>query len=339
MAVCVPAAERLFNFGGTKEGESPAGFRSLVSGSGELGVWRVVSDEAPSTMPGASSNGLTLSRQSVLAQLSRDKTDERFPLLVFEEEVYGDFTFTARVKTVSGDAERMAGLAFRVQDEKNYYVVRISSLGNNIRFYKFVNGMRSDPIGPEVAVPSGVWHEISVECQGSRINIKLNGVAVMPTLNDSSFSKGKVGFWTKSDSVSHFAHARIQFTPLERLVDRVMRETLTRYSKLRGLRLYAVPPGKTQPEIVASSQPAEVGTAGGAQEKDCLENGTSFVGKSREATTVMMPVRDRNGDVVAALKVTMDTFLGQTEQNALNRARPVVKYLEGKVVRANEPLL
>ena len=34
----------------------------------------------------------------------------------------------------------MAGLAFRFQNASNFYVVRASALGHNLRFYKMVNG-------------------------------------------------------------------------------------------------------------------------------------------------------------------------------------------------------
>src|SRR5207247_226680 len=103
----------------------------------------------------------------VLAQVNQDPTDERFPLLVFDGETFSDFTLTTRFKLVRGDVEQMAGLAFRVQDEKNFYVIRASGLGNNVRFYKVVGGVRSAPIGPEQPVAKGVWHELKVQCKAN----------------------------------------------------------------------------------------------------------------------------------------------------------------------------
>ena len=69
----------------------------------------------------------------------------------------------------------MAGVAFRIQNATNYYVVRASSLGNNLRFYKVLNGERGPVIGPSVPVPSGVWHELTVECKGNAIRCLLDG--------------------------------------------------------------------------------------------------------------------------------------------------------------------
>ena len=111
----------------------------------------------------------------MLAQLAQDPADEHFPLLIYEGETIGDFTLTTRFKTVKGVVEQMAGIAFRIQNETNYYVVRASSLGNTFRFYKVLNGQRGPLVGPEVPIPSGVWHELTVECKGNAIRCLLNG--------------------------------------------------------------------------------------------------------------------------------------------------------------------
>ena len=49
-----------------------------------------------------------------------------------------------------------------------------------------------------------------------------------------------------------------------------------------------------------------------------------------------MPLRDRNGETVAAARLTMESFIGQTEQNALARARPLVKQLQQRVQAEEE---
>ena len=333
------AAERKFDFSQTNVAERLRGFRSAVTGLGQPGEWKVVPDEVASALPSLSGRTPTVARQMVLAQLSRDATDEHFPLLIFEGDTYGDFTFTARLKTVEGRAEQMAGLAFRIQNETNYYVARVSSLGNNLRFYKFVNGLRSAPIGPDLPVPTGTWHELAVKCEGSRITILLDGKEVMPPLTDTTFAHGKIGFWTKSDSVSHFAEVRLTYTLRERLVDVLARDTLKKYSKLRNLMVYAKPPGRNEVQVIASGEAGEVGQAGGAEALACFKEGTAFIGKTRTTISVLLPLRDRNGDIVAAVKVIMDTFLGQTEKNALARARPVLKHMENELIASHEPLM
>jgi hypothetical protein len=338
LAAAAAAAERKFDFSQTKENETPAGFRSLVSGEGQPGQWKVIRAEVPAALPALYSNSPVVAQQAALAQLARDPAEEHFPLLVFEEETFGDFTFTTRLKTVSGQTAQMAGLAFRIQDEKNYYVARVSSTGNNVQFYKFVGGVRSVPIGPEIAVPKDVWHELSVDCKGNQITVSFNGKQVMPVLSDSSFVRGRVGFWTKSDSVSYFAEPRITYTLREKFATVLVRDVLKKHTQVRRLKLYALTAAQDGPRVIAGGNAADLGQAGGQEERTCLQDGTPYFGRTQEEVIVLLPVRDRNGDIVAAVKVYMATFFGQTEQNALNRARPVAKFMEGRLVGSNEPL-
>jgi hypothetical protein len=42
-------------------------------------------------------------------------------------------------------------------------------------------------------------------------------------------------------------------------------------------------------------------------------------------------LRDRNGDIIAAVRVVMKSFIGQTEANALARATPIVREMQLRV--------
>src|SRR4051812_8475950 len=167
-------AEIFFDFTKDQPNETPAGFFSTVSGEGKPGVWKIIEAEMPSAIPTITPNAPS-SRKPVLAQLSHDLTDEHYPILVYTNEVFGDFKFSTRLKCVSGVVEQMAGIVFRYQDEKNYYYIRASAKGNTFRFLKLVAGQRSDPIGPEMEIPAGVWHDLTVECKGNQINCYLDG--------------------------------------------------------------------------------------------------------------------------------------------------------------------
>lgn len=330
-AATLPAAEKTFDFSRLKEGQAPPGFRSAAGGAGKPGDWRIVLDEVPSLMQPLTPQAPSVSKRPVLAQMAQDPTDEHFPLLIYEEEVFGDFTLTTRFKTVAGSAERMAGIAFRLQDETNYYVLRASSLGNTFRFYKVVNGERGTIIGPEVPIPSGVWHELGVECKGNKIRCFLNGKEAFPTLTDSSFTKGKIAFWTKSDSVSYFTDTRIVYTPREPPAQALVRELLRKQKRLLGLKIYVAGEQPNTTRLVASRDETELGAAGGDTELKVITSGQIYYVKGDDSATVVMPLRDRNGEPIAAARVIMTTFPGQTQQNAVIRATPIVKSLQAKI--------
>ncbi len=330
--VSVLGAERRFDFSEMRQSQTLPGFRSAVMGKGKAGEWKILLDDvapalAPLT-PGATGNA----KQAVLAQVSQDPTDEHFPLLIYEDEVFGDFTLTTRIKMVKGVMEQMAGIAFRVQNETNYYLVRASSLGNTFKFYKVLNGDRGPLVGPELPIPAGVWHDLTIECKGSDIRCSLDGKEyISVTDKANALTSGKIGFWTKSDSLSYFVDTRIVYTPFAPPAQALVRDMLKRYPRLMGLKIY-VPgkePGATR--LVASKTADELGQPGTKTESDVISRGETFYGKEGDVISVIMPLRDRNGEAIAAARVIMKSFPGQTEENAIVRAAPIVKQIQSNI--------
>jgi hypothetical protein len=325
------AAEHKFDFAEVRENQAPPGFRSIVTGEGKPGDWRVIMDEVPPLLQSLSRAAPAVAKQAVLAQLAQDPTDEHFSLLIYEGGTIDDFTLTTRFKTVKGVQEKMAGIAFRIQNPTNYYVVRASSLGNNLRFYKVLNGQRGPLVGPEVPIPSGVWHELTVECKGNAIRCLLNGKELITATDKvNPFTSGKIGFWTKSDSVSYFADAKLIYKPHEAPAQTLVRETLKKYPRLLGLQLYVLGDDSKTPRLLASKNTNEVNRAGSKIEQDVIEHGTPYYGKEKGFVSVVLPMRDRNGDSVAAVRVIMKRSAGQNEQHAFARAQPVIQEMQSR---------
>jgi hypothetical protein len=330
------AAEKTFDLTTAKPNEPPPGFRSALAGTGQPGDWRVLLDDVPLTLTPLTPGAAQTRKIPVIAQLSADRTDERFPLLICDDEVFGDFKLSVRFKTVGGAVEQMAGVAFRLQDERNYYVVRASALGRTFRFYRVYNGVRDNPIGPEMAIPSGVWHELAIECEGNRVRIRLDGQVPIPEITDPTYAEGKIALWTKSDSVSYFSDLRIEYTPRESLAKLLVRDALAKYPRLLGLRIVSTTSKRADLHIVASSDLAAVGQPGNKFEKQCIEENTILCGKADQKVIVTMPLHDRNGDPIAAVRFEMESFPGQTEQNAVARAQPIRKRMQPRVTSLKE---
>ena len=330
MAFPTLAAELTIDFSKFAVGSTPTGFVSTVTGTGRPGDWKIVEDQVPSAFAPLTTSA-TVPTRRVLAQLDQDSLDEHFPLLIYDAETFGDFTLTTRFKCVRGATEQMAGIAFRIQDEKNYYVVRASSTGNNVRFYKFVNGERSTPIGPEIEIPNKTWHELTVSCKASQIRVSLNGKDVIPTLTDSSFANGKIGFWTKSDSVSQFADTKITFTTRIPFAQELVTSMMTKYPRLIALKIYAYSGAVPTLTTIASTVKDERGQPGDPTGEAVIRDGKVYYGKSDNTCSVVLPLPDRNGEIVAALRVVMKPFPGQTENNAVARAIPIKKDMQNRI--------
>jgi hypothetical protein len=340
LALTAFGVERDLNFGEYPIDQTPSNFVSTVTGQGNPGDWKIILDETPSAMPARNPNAPAVTEHAVLAQLERNAIDTHFPVLVLNDDTFNDFTFTTRFKIVGGAMAQMAGIVFRYQDEKNYYVLMASVLDNHFWFFKIVNGVRSQLIGPQIDIPKNEWRTMTVQCDGNHIHCLLDGKPVIPMITDSSFSSGKVGFWTKSDSVSYFADAKLTYTPRETLAQSLVSDALKKFSRLEGVKIFAVRPGGKDPVVVAGKDEKDLNRPGGDVERDVIHNGKSYFGKNKKEGVVILtiPLRDRNGEPIAAVVLTMKSFPGETEDTAAIKAQGIIKTMQPRVTSLDDLL-
>ncbi|MGA2177174.1 MAG: family 16 glycoside hydrolase [Verrucomicrobiota bacterium] len=349
-ALGAPAAEMQFDWSRETPGQCPPGFASLVTGPGKPANWTVFEEPVPPTLapltPLASNS---IAKRSVLAVQSLDLAQDHCPLLLLTNEVFYDFTLTTRFKIAGGLIDPEAGVVFRAQDQSNYYVVRASTEGN-LLWYRVVDGKRYEAlgIGVKVAVPKDAWQELRVECAGSQTRCYLNGSLVIPpaqpgaptnalAVNDTTFASGKIGFWTRADSKCYFVDTRVHYTPKVPFVQMVVAEIDKKYPRLLGLRIYAdKTPGA--PVVVGARDPHDLGAAGTSYEQDVIDRGSTYYLKLKGAVEVTVPLRDHNGDVVAALKTRMKSFPGETQDTAVARAVIVKKAIQERIATLQDML-
>ncbi|MGE5152203.1 MAG: hypothetical protein ACM3II_18955 [Rhodospirillaceae bacterium] len=177
--------------------ESSVAFQPMLTGKGGPVAWSVIDDP---TAPAGS---------KVLAQTSKDTTDYRFPIAVFDQPVLADLDIAVRFKPVAGDVDRAAGIAVRLADRDNYYVVRANALEDNVRLYKIVKGDRRQFAGANVKVPSGVWQDLRLVVRGNRFEVFFEGKSLYSATDTTFIAAGRVALWTKADSVTSFDDVRI----------------------------------------------------------------------------------------------------------------------------------
>jgi hypothetical protein len=216
-------------------------------------------------------------------------------------------------------------------------VIRASALGHNVRFYKVVDGIRSDPIGPQMDISIGKWHGLAVRCQGNQFTFWLDGKLLMPPLGDNTFATGKIGFWTKSDAVSYFSDTVIDYTPRIPAARELVKSILEQQPRILGLQIYTLD-DKGQPHIIASTDESEIGKPGTDAEKAAISSGKIYYGKSDGIDALTLPFRDRNGDPMAAVRVRLKSFLGETEANAIGRATMLIHTMQQQITSSEELL-
>jgi hypothetical protein len=189
--------QSFYNFDSDTPGQLPAKFHGAKTGGGTQEKWVVTADPTAPSKP------------NVVAQTSTDQTDYRFPLLIADEGTFQDLELSAKFRAVSGSIDRAGGLVFRLKDPNNYYIVRANALENNYRLYHVVNGRRSQFAGANFKVTSGEWHELRVEAVGNKITCYYDGSKKIEATDDTFKDAGKVGLWTKADSVTYFDDLKV----------------------------------------------------------------------------------------------------------------------------------
>ena len=118
-----------------------------------------------------------------------------------------------RFKALSGHEDQAGGVVWRWRDANNYYVARANALENNVVAYKVVAGRRtalaptgtpSGTYGVEAKVAARAWHTLRVEFQGTEAAVTYDGRRLFAVRDDTFLEAGKVGVWSKADSVTEF---------------------------------------------------------------------------------------------------------------------------------------
>ncbi|HXL24287.1 MAG TPA: family 16 glycoside hydrolase [Chthoniobacterales bacterium] len=181
------ALAETINFDGVKTGGPPSGWTATQTGSGSA-KWSVEKDEsAPS-------------KSNVLKQSGA----ATFPVCIKNDANLKDGFVEVKFKPVAGKEDQAGGVIWRVQDPNNYYIARANALEDNVTIYHTINGKRVAFKNINTKVTSSVWHTLRVDFAGNKFTVTFDGNKVIEATDESFANAGKVGVWTKADSVTLF---------------------------------------------------------------------------------------------------------------------------------------
>jgi hypothetical protein len=182
-------------FDSVEPGRLPPHWTGTLTGPG-VAKWSVERDaSAPS-------------RPNVLKQSGEAK----YPICIKDDTCFKDGFVEVKFKPLSGRKDQAGGVIWRVKDSDNYYVCRANALEDNVVLYKTVGGKRSalDTIdrkggyGMKEKVAPAQWHTLRVEFQGGHFKVIFDGKHLFDVEDSTFMEAGKVGVWTKADSVTLF---------------------------------------------------------------------------------------------------------------------------------------
>ena len=118
---------------------------------------------------------------------------------------FTDGVMTVKFKLVAGESDQIAGLVFGLTPANEYLYARYNTKDGNVALWRFVDGDRVRIVeGTEhLQLPLGAWHDLRVEVRGTLVRASVNGLLHLEHRLPAPVS-GRVGFYTKRDSVTAF---------------------------------------------------------------------------------------------------------------------------------------
>ena len=129
-------------------------------------------------------------------------TKNEFNVIVAPAGPYTAVDVSMKFKPISGREDASGGIVCRFNDGK-YYVTRANALESNFRLYYYDRGRRQLASASVKPPALGQWHTLRVVAVGDRLQGWLNGMLYLDH-RDSRFKAGRVGLWTKADSITGF---------------------------------------------------------------------------------------------------------------------------------------
>jgi len=175
------------NFDDAKPGEVPPGWTATQTGKG-MAKWTVEKD------------GTAPSKPNILKQSG----EATYPVCLKNDSSVKDGFVEVKFKSITGKEDQAGGVIWRCKDADNYYVARANALEDNVTIYHTINGKRTEKKRAKMKVATNQWHTLRVDFQGNHLKVTFNGQPALQWEDETFSEAGKVGVWTKADSVTLF---------------------------------------------------------------------------------------------------------------------------------------
>jgi len=196
-----------------KVGREPANFLSVV------GNWSIVDDGGKKVLAvdgrrwlrGQPSGGLADKARAIYGARNEEFIDNvkawaYFPYAVAKDVPdFSDGEISIRFKIVAGQLDECAGILFNLKSNGDYLTVRFNGMEDNVVLWTFNKGTRKFvKKGTEnMPLARNQWHTLQISVHGANLQASLNGKHLLDYTLPEPVS-GRVGVWSKTDSVSYF---------------------------------------------------------------------------------------------------------------------------------------
>jgi iron complex outermembrane receptor protein len=182
-------------------------------------------------------------------------------------------------------------------------------------------------------VTSQEWHEIKVEARGDEFKCYYDGQLKFSAKDSTFKDAGKIGLWTKADSVIYFDDLAVKdlggaasASPTGRIYAQwLVDELAAKHPDLVRVALHVTPPNKPDNIIIASNVSERIGRASDPEDLKAMKTGLPVVLKEGENFDVTLPLHDAAGKTIGAIGLTFKPRPGEQDADAARRARAMAR--------------
>src|SRR5438045_673221 len=134
-----------------------------------------------------------------------------FPYAVAKDiDDFRNGEITMRFRLLGGQLDQCAGILFNLKPNGDYLTVRFNGKEDNLVLWTFKNGKRSfvKKGVHDVHLKMGEWHRMKIAVEGTQLRGYLDDELLLEYTLAEPVS-GKVGLWSKTDSVSQYDDYRV----------------------------------------------------------------------------------------------------------------------------------
>lgn len=214
----VLAATVLVNLNKERVGGEPSRFVPVV---GDFvvaadGKDKVLQVDGRQWIKGQPSAGLAAKARTIYGSRHEEFIDSvkayaYFPYAVAKDVAdFQNGEISMRFRLLGGQLDQCAGILFNLKPNGDYLTVRFNGKEDNLVLWTFKSGKRSfvKKGSEDVHLKFGEWHRMKIAVNGTQLRGYLDDKLLLEyTLAEPV--AGKVGVWSKTDSVSQYADYRV----------------------------------------------------------------------------------------------------------------------------------
>lgn len=185
-----------WNFDSYQNNTTPPDLASMETD--QLGTWLIKADDSAPSLP------------NVLAKMPGNDNFTYHIQIMPDSPVVTEAEVSMKFKIMPGHKTEEAGLVIRFIDKNHYFVLIADPMNNRLSLCKsdteFIICNYEEP----AQISVGQWHTLKANISAQGIGAYLDGISIIKA-NNSYYSNGQIGLWTKGDTEAYFDDLKLNY--------------------------------------------------------------------------------------------------------------------------------